>query len=1046
MARTKLQNTSRYPTSIIVRGAEHLGIEIAKSLLEQGGFVIIIDHDGAQDDEGIEELRQYELFELLDYTAIAGLEDELQRLDYVFYLNHDSSEDVTQRVPSQEFLQFSNYLDSMLNLTAKFEAKFLLTTAVKAHQMILANKSLEGAYFSSNDDHTIYNKLEMQRYAESLVKEYQQNVNIDSRIIRLGSLLGKGIEIETDSPVIKMIIQGLNSENLKLPGDGLESDFYIHHLDAAYGILKAQFSLNTNGKIFTLANQEEITLLSIAYKLLELIPDAKEIHFNSDDDSLPPLKLYKPAENLTSIGWKPRVNFERALGQTVDYVKDRLDSMTESKRAAAVASAEAGSGFKSKLKDFFFEGDDTEEATAAELEDGQQYEGALARLIAERKQQEKARKGSVIMANSKVREHSKPIRKMNFLERIGHGTNKTFASFKRRFYFLKHVTLADFVIYLIGSVAFAIIYFLLISPLFSLGRNVYFIKNDLSNIAAALDNYDYVNAISYNENLQLNLVQAQERLGDLEYIFRFSGQSEVYKNAQLLLTTAIEYSDGYQDIFTALGPITTWKSNFKPDISYTFAGNDPLTLATTGNGTSLSKLDSEARMLRFGLDKLEKSDSELEEQLNSLPEQVRDYLAEDLLKVTNKNNSYEFYNILYQYLPQLLGVEDTADYLLIIQDNARYTAGGGEFAGAVYLQLQQGKLTVVDVIKLEELELDADNFNEQIYTAINLYTSKDTSSANLTLADLSLIADSQQMQQAFIKVVEDNTDYEIDAAATLNLSFLENYLAQTGSIEYQELSFSDDTLLSNINTALGTQETQTRRNDVIINLFSIMLSNQLRDLSINFPATLGLFRNGLAQGNVAIAADNSNLMNMLEQFSYAQISGEDVIEFGINAGGEQIKVNKYGLAAIGAEIYINEDLTTEKNVVLDVSGVDAYDNSYICSPFGSKNLVYSQVEDELVTTTLSTDKVCSIFLRNDDLKYEQSYDTVAFDNVSSSRYNYQVTLKRSSGIDASYTVQFTFDPALEVTPADAAFIKQGDSFVYSGIFSKDTQTFSFEVN
>ncbi len=39
----RLKNTIKYPTTIIVGGLNKLGLEIAESLMEQGGYVILID-------------------------------------------------------------------------------------------------------------------------------------------------------------------------------------------------------------------------------------------------------------------------------------------------------------------------------------------------------------------------------------------------------------------------------------------------------------------------------------------------------------------------------------------------------------------------------------------------------------------------------------------------------------------------------------------------------------------------------------------------------------------------------------------------------------------------------------------------------------------------------------------------------------------------------------------------------------------------------------------------------------------------------------------
>ena len=43
--KNKLKSSIKYPTSLIIKGNNFLGVEIAKSLIEQGGYVIVIDQD-----------------------------------------------------------------------------------------------------------------------------------------------------------------------------------------------------------------------------------------------------------------------------------------------------------------------------------------------------------------------------------------------------------------------------------------------------------------------------------------------------------------------------------------------------------------------------------------------------------------------------------------------------------------------------------------------------------------------------------------------------------------------------------------------------------------------------------------------------------------------------------------------------------------------------------------------------------------------------------------------------------------------------------------
>lgn len=80
--------------------------------------------------------------------------------------------------------------------------------------------------------------------------------------------------------------------------------------------------------------------------------------FDQQDNELPPIKLYKPAPNLNTIGWRPRVSLERSLAQSVDYLRSELDRSGDD---PGLAGPDEDSeqvqprrgGFLGMLRDFF---------------------------------------------------------------------------------------------------------------------------------------------------------------------------------------------------------------------------------------------------------------------------------------------------------------------------------------------------------------------------------------------------------------------------------------------------------------------------------------------------------------------------------------------------------------------------------------------------------------------------------------------------------------------------------------------------------------------
>ncbi|MFW5702938.1 MAG: hypothetical protein ACOCXP_03150, partial [Candidatus Dojkabacteria bacterium] len=98
---SEIKYTTLYPTSIIVNGLDKFGYELAKTLTEQGGYVIIVDD--LDDRHELEEFARLRNTAFLDFTGVADMIEDIRRLDYVFYLNHSVFRKESE-FSSQEFL------------------------------------------------------------------------------------------------------------------------------------------------------------------------------------------------------------------------------------------------------------------------------------------------------------------------------------------------------------------------------------------------------------------------------------------------------------------------------------------------------------------------------------------------------------------------------------------------------------------------------------------------------------------------------------------------------------------------------------------------------------------------------------------------------------------------------------------------------------------------------------------------------------------------------------------------------------------------------
>ncbi len=82
--------------------------------------------------------------------------------------------------------------------------------------------------------------------------------------------------------------------------------------------MKLSFSDNTRGEVISLANKNNYTTLSLAYKLLELNTEAQTIRFvENPEEQFLIQDLYVPAPHASNYGWNQQVSLEEALVEQI---------------------------------------------------------------------------------------------------------------------------------------------------------------------------------------------------------------------------------------------------------------------------------------------------------------------------------------------------------------------------------------------------------------------------------------------------------------------------------------------------------------------------------------------------------------------------------------------------------------------------------------------------------------------------------------------------------------------------------------------------------
>lgn len=920
----KLKNTVKHPTSLIVGGLTKLGIEIADSLLEQGGYVIIIDSYTESNLEKLNIFTKDSLVSFIDYTSLPHLDEEIRRLDYVFYFNHEAS-NYLDKVSTSEFVKFSNYLDILMSLTKKFDAKFLLSTSIKANQLSVFYDDID---IKRTESHKVYTVSELQRHSESLVVEYSEKHDIDSRIVRIGEIIGEGLDFSIETSFTNLVLEAAKGENLKLYKDGLESEWFVHLLDAAYGVIKAQFTKNTKGKIYSISYDNTLTHLSIAYKLQELDEDVKEIEFVDSKDNLPSIKLYKPAPNLNVVGWTTKIPFEKALKESLSLAKIfLLETKKLDKKEDNVTN---------KIKSFFAIAEESEE----------EYDGPISKLIAERKRSEELKKHSLDLVNNRSLKRGAKSKK-TFGEKLNKFLWEISISIGNSFSFLKNKSPLEFGVILASILIFLTLFFYVVSPVLVSLRSLVLATPELNYQLNSLKDNTYLEKDFNTDLLIYSLNETLTSLDGFRGVLNFLGLSEQYSETRKLIQSYLNISESVKGLINSYSSFSDYLNSYENNLILRNSTESYISTTNTGinHEDILNEIKLKSAYLESSIERFNKGVNSLKSiNYGSIPEVI-------LNQVTSINNSIfeisdsinTFTNI--KYLPEILGLNEPKTYLILLLDNSIPTPIGGKISSFALITLNNGSVTEITVKSINDIDLDLSTLDEFDLKEINARKFQLIDKNSVTLNDLTSVSDPLLFNDFIDKVFTKTLNRDIKGVVSLNLNFVEDTIdllnTKNHKVMIDNVEISSSTFLNNLLSLQSLNESIDEKNKYL----SQILANTIYPLISNpkeYVVQLSnLFNQSLLEGDIILDFSELEINEYLynSNFNYHNFNQSTITSrYGYNIlDSKVINNDKYPLINISNEVLISGDyvITYVSDIGLPSLGSNSEFN--LCLPLSVKD-------------------------------------------------------------------------------------------------------------
>ena len=307
---------------ILVTGAAgFLGSHLSDALLQEGHEVIGLDNFYTGSKDNIRHLNENPNFEIIrhDVTIPIFLE-----VDAIANLACPASPIHYQRHPVQTLKTSVLGITNMLGMARRLDIPIFQASTSEVYGDPTVSPQSESYLGNVNPIGIRACYDEGKRVAETLMFDYHRQYGVPIKVARIFNTYGPRMQIDDGRVVTNFIVQALRGQPITIYGEGNQTRSFCFYSDLINGVTKLLFSPeNITGPI-NLGNPVEFTMLELAKKILDITNSSSSIDFlplPSDDP-----KQRKPdittAEEI--LNWKPKVDLEIGLRETIEDLSRRL--------------------------------------------------------------------------------------------------------------------------------------------------------------------------------------------------------------------------------------------------------------------------------------------------------------------------------------------------------------------------------------------------------------------------------------------------------------------------------------------------------------------------------------------------------------------------------------------------------------------------------------------------------------------------------------------------------------------------------------------------
>jgi dTDP-glucose 4,6-dehydratase len=307
--------------TLITGGAGFLGSHLCDYLIAKGQEVICIDNLLTGNMENISHLLGQKRFRFIQYDVTNYLHVDGPLHNILHFASPASPIDYL-KMPIQTLKVGSLGTHKALGLAKEKGACFLLASTSECYGDPLVHPQREDYWGNVNPvgPRGVYD--EAKRFAEAMTMAYHRHHGIRTRIVRIFNTYGPRMRLNDGRALPAFMGQSLKGDDLTVFGDGTQTRSFCYVDDLVEGIVRLLYS--EEAYPVNLGNPDEITLLDLAHRVLEVTGSKSRITFRDLPEDDPKIRRPDIGKAKHLLGWEPRMPLNEGLKTVLPYFRSKV--------------------------------------------------------------------------------------------------------------------------------------------------------------------------------------------------------------------------------------------------------------------------------------------------------------------------------------------------------------------------------------------------------------------------------------------------------------------------------------------------------------------------------------------------------------------------------------------------------------------------------------------------------------------------------------------------------------------------------------------------